>query len=133
LPGHPLNKVCHAMTRRQRIAALAAIAALTVAACTNNDAKRSDVVDAMTDAGLSDDQAECVGDGIDEAFGNNQDVYNDLAAASDPEEFPEGTEETVRSVLDACVDGSGSGDETSETTEGSGTTETTEAEGGSSG
>ena len=115
------------MTRRLRFAALAAVAALAFSACSNNDAKESDVVDAMTDAGLDDEQAECVGQGIDDAFGDDQDLYNDVAAAVDTDEFPEVTQETIEGILDDCL-GDG-GDGTSETTEAEGdTTETTTAD-----
>jgi hypothetical protein len=115
------------MTRRLRFAALAAVAALAFSACSNNDAKESDVVNAMTDAGLDDEQAECVGQGIDEAFGDDQDLYNDVAAAVDTEDFPDGTQETIEGILDDCL-GEGEGD-TSATTEAEGdTTDTTAAD-----
>jgi hypothetical protein len=125
------------MTRRLRFAALAAVAALAFSACSNNDAKESDVVNAMTDAGLDQEQAECVGNGFQEAFGDDQDLYNDVAAATDTEDFPEGTEPEINRILDECVDGEGSGGgtETTETTaaDGATTSETTEADAGSGG
>ena len=40
------------MIRRHRVLALAVIAGLSLSACASNDAKRSDVADAMTDARL---------------------------------------------------------------------------------
>jgi len=101
------------MTRRLRFAALAAVAALAFGACSNNDAKESDVVSAMEDAGLDDAQAECIGQGIDEAFGDDQDLYNDVASAIDTDDFPEGTEDQINDVLDECL---GEGDDTSSTT-----------------
>jgi hypothetical protein len=109
------------MIRRHRVVALAVIAGLSLSACTSNDASRSDVVDAMTDAGLDQDQADCVGDGFEDAFGDDQDLFNDVAAATDEGDFPDDTEQTVRSILDDCVDGAGAGD----TTETTGSTETT--------
>lgn len=90
------------MTRRLRFAALAA-AALAFAGCANNDAKKSDVVNAMLDAGLEPEQAECVGDGIDEEFRNDQELYNEVAAAADTDEFPEGTEDVVNDILTDCL------------------------------
>ena len=115
------------MTRRLRFAALAAVAALAFSACSNNDAKESDVVNAMKDAGLDDEQAECVGQGVDEAFGDDQDLYNDVAAAVDTDEFPDGTQETIEGILDECL-GEG-GDDTSDTTESDAdSTDTTAAE-----
>jgi hypothetical protein len=117
------------MIRRHRVVALALIAGLTLSACASNDAKRSDVVDAMTDAGLDPDQAECVGDGFEDEFGNDQDLFNEVAAASEPEDLPGDTEQTVKSVLDDCVGGSSAGDEgssdSSDTTESSESTTTT--------
>jgi hypothetical protein len=120
------------MIRRHRVLALAVIAGLSLSACASNDAKRSDVVDAMTDAGLDQDQADCVGDGFEEEFGDDQDLFNDVAAASDPEDFPGDSEETVRSILDDCVQEDPSGDDASDSSdttepgdEGAGTTTTT--------
>jgi hypothetical protein len=131
------------MTRRLRFAALAAVAALAISGCANNDAKRSDVVNAMTDAGLDDEQAECIGTGIDDAFRDDQDLYNDVASALDSDDFPDGPdvtidgqdvtpEEAVNAVLDDCLGGDGAADEGDTTTTTAGdesgdTTETTEA------
>ena len=124
------------MTRPVRSVALAAVAVLAFSACASNDAKRSDVVNAMLDAGLDQEQADCIGDGIDEAFGDDQDLYNDVAAAVDTDEFPEGTEDQINAVLDDCLgegsgtDGDGDDDGTSDTTEGDdATTESTESGG----
>ena len=91
------------MIRRLRLAALAALAALAFTACTDNDAKKSDVVNAMLDAGLDADQAECVGDGIDQEFSDDQDLYNDVAAATDSGEFPGDTEQIVDDILADCL------------------------------
>lgn len=120
------------MARRRRIAALAALTALSFAACTNTDADRGDVEDAMTDAGLSTRQAECVADRFDETF--NQEQLNDLAAADEPEDFPEGTSEEVDQILRRCTEGDGEGGGSTDTTEGGAgeggteSTETTEGE-----
>ncbi|HEX8803862.1 MAG TPA: hypothetical protein VF743_06705 [Acidimicrobiales bacterium] len=91
------------MSRSRRLAALVAVAALSLAGCSRNDAKRSDVVDAMKDAGLTDEQAECVGDRFEEEF--DQDTLNELGGANDPEDFPEGTEDQVNAILDECLGG----------------------------
>jgi hypothetical protein len=123
------------MTRRLRIAALAAVTALAITGCANNDAKRSDVVNAMSDSGLSDEQANCIGDEIDAAFRDDQDLYNDVAATIlTDENWPEGTEDEINAALDTCLGDGGDGDtsETSDTTagdegEGGDTTETTAA------
>jgi hypothetical protein len=105
------------MTRRSRIAALVAVVALAAAGCSNNDANEGDVVSAMQDAGLSNEQAECVGARMQDEFGGDQDLFNDVAGASDIDELPEDTEPQIRAILDDCLAGEGS----------SGTTETTEA------
>ncbi|HEX6236841.1 MAG TPA: hypothetical protein VFZ68_06590 [Acidimicrobiales bacterium] len=90
------------MTRRHRFAAIALVAGLGLTACANNDAKESDVVNAMRDAGLGPDDAECVGQGFDQAFGENQDLFNDVASASEPEDLPEGTQDTIEQIFDDC-------------------------------
>ncbi|HLT69365.1 MAG TPA: hypothetical protein VKZ72_04320 [Acidimicrobiales bacterium] len=97
------------MTRRLQLAALAAAVVLGLSACANNDAKRGDVVDAMTDAGLDQDQADCIADGIDGEYGDDQDTYNEIAAADEPDELPEGAEETITSILDQCLGEGGTG------------------------
>jgi hypothetical protein len=120
------------MTRRSRIAALAAVVALAVTGCANNDAKESDVVDAMLDAGLTQDQADCVGNGIDDAFGNDQDLYNDVASAADADELadlPDDAATQVDAVLAECL-GDGEGAAGSEDGE---STDTTAADGEDSG
>lgn len=106
------------MTRRSRLAALAAVAALAFSACANNDAKKSDVVNAMTDAGLDDTQAECIGSGVEDAFGDDQDLFNDVAGADDLTELPEETQSQISDILDECLGGgSGAGDDDGATTD----------------
>ena len=109
------------MIRSRGLAALAAVAALSLSACTNNDADAGDVVDAMSDAGLDRDQAECMGQQFENAF--DQDQMNDLAAADNPDDFPSGTKPTVDSIIEDCTgetvpgsDASGGQDGESETT-----------------
>jgi hypothetical protein len=112
------------MTRRSRIAALVAVAALAAAGCTNNDASEGDVVSAMEDAGLTTDQAECVGARMQDEFGGDQDLFNDVAGASDIDELPGDTEPTIRTILDDCL--AGEGDSSTDTTEAGGdSTDTT--------
>ena len=89
------------MIRSPGLAALAAVAALSLSACTNNDADAGDVVDAMTDAGLDQDQADCMGREFEDAF--DQDQMNDLAAADNPDDFPSGTKPTVDSIIADCT------------------------------
>src|SRR5262245_57214969 len=114
------------MIRRRPLIALAAIALLALSACGRNDAKESDVVDAMRDAGLTQKQAECVGSGFQDEFGDDQQLFNKVAAAAKTEDFPEGTEEPIRQILDRCVNGEGASDST-DTTGADETTTTTTA------
>jgi hypothetical protein len=107
------------MIRSTGLAALAAVAALSLSACTNNDADAGDVVDAMTDAGMDEDQARCMGDEFDKAF--DQDQMNDLAGADNPDDFPSDTKPTVDSIIEQCTgqpvpgsEGSGSDGQDSE-------------------
>jgi hypothetical protein len=118
------------MIRSRGLVAFAAVAALSLSACTNNDADAGDVVEAMTDAGLDSDQADCMGQEFDRAF--DQDQMNDLAAADNSDDFPSGTKPTVDSIIEDCTgepvpgsEGSGSGGQDGE----SETTTTTVAEG----
>jgi hypothetical protein len=120
------------MAPTRRLAALAAIAALSLSACASNDAKGSDVVDAMLDVGMPEDQAECIGNGFEAEF--SQDQLNDLGSADDPEDFPPGTQDTVDAIISECtgtpIDGEGSGDEaTGEGADDADTTTTAPAEG----
>jgi hypothetical protein len=89
------------MIRSRGLAALAAVAALSLSACTNNDADAGDVVDAMSDAGLDRDQADCMGREFEDAF--DQDQMNDLASADNPDDFPSGTKPTVDSIIADCT------------------------------
>lgn len=120
------------MTRRSSFAALVAIAALAVAGCTNNDAKRSDIENAMTDAGLDDAQAACIADGIDDEYGDNQDLLNDIASAGEPSEFPEQTAPVIDGILEECLGdgastgGAGEGGSDADAEAGEGDTTTTE-------
>jgi hypothetical protein len=96
--------------------ALAAVAALSLSACTDNDADGGDVADAMTDAGLAEgtdpNLPECMGEEFERTFDQGQ--MNDLAAADDPEDFPSGTQETVNSIIEECSGESVPGSEGSE-------------------
>ncbi len=109
------------MTRRSRFVAITLVAVLGLAACANNDAKESDVVNAMRDAGLNPDDAECVGAGFEEAFGDDQELFNEVAGAAEPEDLPGDSRETVESIFEEC----GVGDAGAADTDGD-TTETTE-------
>ena len=115
---------------RGLVVALAAVAALALSACTNNDADAGDVVDAMTDAGLDPDQARCMGREFEDKF--DQDQLNDLAGADDPDEFPSGTKPSVDSIIEDCTGEPVPGSEGSESEgqDGGSETTTTTAAGG---
>jgi hypothetical protein len=124
------------MTRRRPLLALAAILVLALSACSRNNAKESDVVSAMTDAGLTQKQAECVGAAFEDEWGDHQETFNKIAAATSPDDFPEGTEEPINQILDRCVNGDGSsssGSDSSDTTDTTGSDETTSTTAGSAG
>src|SRR5690606_31333653 len=108
---------------RRRFAALAAIAALTLAACGNTDASRGDVVNAMRDAGLSQEQANCIGDGFEDEFSQSQ--LNEIASADEPAGLPKEPRGPVTSIIQRCVEGQGDGGGGGTTTT-DGTTTTTE-------
>jgi hypothetical protein len=113
------------MAPSRRLAALAAITALALTACASNDAKASDVVSAMEDTGLTEEQADCIGDGIfDEGF--TQEQLNDLGSADNVDDFPAETRDPVTSIVDECT-GSSEGSEAGD--EGGESTTTTTAEG----
>jgi hypothetical protein len=111
------------MIRSRGLAALAAVAALSLSACTNNDADAGDVVDAMSDAGLDQDQAECMGQEFENAF--DQDQMNDLAAADNPDDFPSGTKPTVDSIIEDCTGETVPGSDASDSGGQNGESETT--------
>ncbi len=119
------------MIRRHRFAVLLAVLALALGACGRNDAKQSDVVNAMTDANLTDKQADCIGKGINDAFSSDQKLYNKVAAATDIKDLPDGTETKIQKVLDDCLGpADGTGDSTSTTEAGTGDATSTTAAGG---
>ncbi|HEX6425809.1 MAG TPA: hypothetical protein VFZ79_20125 [Acidimicrobiales bacterium] len=104
------------MTRRSRFVAITLVAVFGLAACANNDAKESDVVNAMRDAGLDPEQAECIGAGFEDAFGDDQELFNEVAGAAGPDDLPGETGDTVEAIFEDCglepVDGGGDTDTT---------------------
>jgi hypothetical protein len=111
------------MTRRRRIAVLAAVTALALSACTNQDADLDDVTEALEDTdALSSDQIRCVRGGFEDA-NFSQDELNDIGDAETLDDLPDGLAEEVRGVLDSCLgdsptttEGEGEGTTTEETT-----------------
>jgi hypothetical protein len=118
------------MSRTGRYATVTALAALVLGACASNDADRGDVVDALTEAGVPDSQAECAGDRFEEQF--TQDELNDIADIESTEDIPNDQEELwaeVDTILSECIGGeepADEGTETTESTESGDSTETTD-------
>ncbi len=124
------------MAPSRRFLAVLALTAALAAACTNEDADRADVVEALEQADAPTEQAQCVGsrltgedpddetdlsrDELDE-FALQQGDLNDVANASDLEDLEdEDVLAAVRGALDACFGAGGSGEDTD-------TTDTTDA------
>ena len=123
--------------RSWRMGALAAVAALGLAACVNNDASRADVVNSLTDAGLPQSEAECVGDAFAGEQGSaglarvqeegenlggftgfSQEQLNEISDADSQEDLEELDEAPiVDQIVRICRDGDAGGD--------AGTTDTT--------
>jgi len=126
---------------RPIIVAASIAAVLVLGACGSTDASEDDVHDVLTEAGASEEQADCAaGDIADEL---TQDELNDLAGADSVGDIPEDIDEAITPILDRCLaeggpveeapEGEGDTSDTSDTTEGEGsadTTTTTAAAGG---
>lgn len=115
------------MARSRRFLAVLALAAVALAACTSQDADRDDVANAMEEAGASEEQADCVADGLEDEL--SQDQLNEVADASDLEDdLEDDLRETVEGVLNDCLASGegegGDGDSTDDTSEESTTTTT---------
>jgi hypothetical protein len=117
------------MTRPRRLAILAAIVALALPACSSQDAKVSDLVDAMEDADLTAAQARCIGEGFDDA-NFSQDQLNDIAAAETPDDYPGNTGDQIRQILDTCKNDSESSSSSSSSSESTESSESTTTTGG---
>lgn len=114
---------------RPTIVAATIAAVLVLGACGNTDANADDVRDILTDAGASEEQADCAADGIDDEL--DQDELNDLAGANSIDDIPNDIDEKITPVLDRClaeggpVEEEGEGD--TDTSDTSDTSETTVA------
>lgn len=115
---------------RPTIVAATIAAVLVLGACGNTDANADDVRDILTDAGASEEQADCAADGIDDEL--DQDELNDLAGAESVDDVPNEIDEKITPVLERClaeggpVEEEGEGDtDTSDTTVAEDTSDTT--------
>jgi hypothetical protein len=108
----------------RRLAALVAVVAVLGAGCTDQDVDGSDAASVLQDAGAPEAVQTCVGDRLDDELDQGQ--LNEVGGADELSELDTDLEQTVREILDECVEGEGSGSD-----EGDG--ETTETTGGESG
>jgi hypothetical protein len=95
----------------------AAVAALLLGACVNNDVDGGDLRDALEEAGANPDQARCAAERFDDEL--DQDERNDVAQASDDEEIeelPERVRTTYMSIMDECIGGEEPAEESTTTT-----------------
>jgi hypothetical protein len=104
------------MTRRRRIAVLAAVTALALSACTNQDADINDVRDALEEADISREQVRDCTNAFDDA-GFSQDELNDIQNADTLDDLEGDLGDQVRTLLEDCTSGSTT---TEESDEGSG-------------
>jgi hypothetical protein len=109
------------MARSRRFLAASVIAVALAAACTNQDADGDDVAAALEDAGLDPEQADCVGDGLEDEL--EGDSLNEVRDADELSDLDDELETTVNSVLDQCLNEGGGSDAEGDTTE---TTEATD-------
>lgn len=90
------------MARRQRIAALAAVTALSATACVNNDARPGEVRDAVEESGdLNREQAACVEQEFEDQF--SQEQLNAIGGADQLGEIEPDLAAQVRTVLADCT------------------------------
>ena len=111
------------MTARIRwsVAALALVA-LSLGACSNKNAKASDVEKTLKDAGATTEQAKCVASDLDKALDQKQ--MNEVAKADELSELKKSLQDIVNETLNKClVEGESSDSETGDTSD------TTEPEG----
>lgn len=99
------------MSRTGRFLGVIVLAAVPLAACSEQKASQDDLVDALVDSGMTEDQADCVADGLDVS----EDELQSLADAENVDEVLE-VDENAQTVMTGCV------------TEDASTTETTDAE-----
>lgn len=102
--------------------ALAAVLAVTLTGCPNQDLDGADAANVLTDAGASEDVADCLGDRFENDL--SQDQINDVGGADQLSELDNELQAEVETILAECVDGSsvedqGSGEpsDSSDTTE----------------
>jgi hypothetical protein len=117
--------------------ALAAVLAVTLTGCPNQDLDGADAANVLTDAGASEDVATCLGDRFDDDLSQGQ--INDVGGADELSELDNELQEEVETILAECVGGSSEGSGDSVEDQGSGepsdgdSSDTTEADAGDTG
>jgi hypothetical protein len=118
----------------RRFAALVGAAAILLSACASRDVHAKDATNVIKDAGGTEAEARCIGDGLDAELSQKQ--MNAVGGAEKISDLDKDLETTVQSVIDECIDGEGgsssdSGSDSSETTDttAEGDTTTTSAPG----
>lgn len=103
------------MRSRKRSLAVAVLVLAGAAGCVNGDASGNQAADALENAGLSREEATCVGNRLEDNL--NQEQLNDVAATNDladlaGQDVQESDEdhdvrELTRGILDRCLEAGG--------------------------
>jgi hypothetical protein len=112
--------------------ALAAVLAVTLTGCPNQDLDGADAANVLTDAGASEEVATCLGDRFQDDL--SQDQINEVGGADELSELDNELQDEVEAILAECVDGGGSGGSVEDQGSGepSDSSDTTEADAGDS-
>jgi hypothetical protein len=116
--------------------ALAAVLAVTLTGCPNQDLDGADAANVLTDAGAPEDVSACLGDRFQDDLTQGQ--INDVGGADQLSELDNELQEQVEAILAECVDGSSEGSGDTVEDQGSGepsesdSSDTTEADAGDS-
>jgi hypothetical protein len=84
--------------------ALAAVLAFTLTGCPNQDLDGADAANVLTDAGASEDVADCLGTRFQDDL--SQDQINEVGGADDLGDLDTDLQDKVQGILDECVSGS---------------------------
>jgi hypothetical protein len=110
--------------------ALAAVLAVTLTGCPNQDLDGQDAANVLTDAGASEEVATCLGDRFQDDL--SQDQINDVGGADQLSELDNELQEEVEAILAQCVDGGSVEDQGSGEPSDGDSSDTTEADAGDS-
>jgi hypothetical protein len=108
----------------RRFAALVGAAAILLSACASRDVHGKDATNVVKDAGGTEEQAKCIGDGVDDQL--SQKERNEVGGAEKLSDLDKDLEATVQGIIDDCINGEGSsGSNDSSESDSSDTTDTT--------